>query len=368
MSEVVELTRELIAQNTINPPGNELLCMDILLPRLVDAGFSIRRADLSEGRPSIVARFGGDGPAVALTGHVDVVPLGEAPWTKDPFGGEIDNGRLYGRGSTDMKAAVASMVLAAIHAASENGEGRPIELVITAAEETSLEGARLVCEQGLLGEAGLLIIGEPTSNRPAFGHRGGFWYDVIFKGQTAHGSRPDLGHNALLDAARAALTVSQWKIDDVDHPVMGRSTVNASRLFSGQNINSVPDLATLTLDYRLLPGVDHHWVVEQTRIMTGAEHVETLQAAEGFWSDPEQPALRGVRDLLGMHEVEATPYGTDGSFLVPGYDNVPTVIIGPGEMEQAHQTDEWCSVNALEQSVELYKTIIRTWRRGDIPA
>lgn len=366
MSEVVEFTRQLVGQNTVNPPGNEALCIDLIAARLERAGFVISRKEIAPTRPSIVARFGGHGAAIALTGHVDVVPLGESPWQKSPFGGDIDDGKLYGRGTTDMKGAVASMVIAAERAARENPEGRPIELAITASEETDLEGARSLRDAGLLGEAGLLIIGEPTSNQPAFGHRGIYWFDVHFAGKTAHGSRPELGHNAILDAATAAHTLTNWSIDGGTHPVMGRSTVNVSRIKGGQNINSVPDLATITLDFRLLPGVDHHWIISEIKRLTGAREVDVLQASEGFWSDPDGQTLTNLRDFWGMHEVVAAPYGTDGSHLVPGYGNVPTVIIGPGEMAQAHQTDEWCSIDLLEQSVELYRETIQAWRQERI--
>ena len=144
-SEAVSLTRRLVRQNTINPPGGEADAIEIVGALLEDAGFTTRLVELAPGRPNLIARIAGsdaDAAALGFTGHLDVVPLGQAPWRVDPFAGEADGDRLFGRGTSDMKAGVAAMVLAACRVARQPGRRAGLELILTAGEETGCAGAR----------------------------------------------------------------------------------------------------------------------------------------------------------------------------------------------------------------------------------
>ena len=361
----VRLTQELVRARTVNPPGDEHRCMTPLASMLEDAGFSVARVDLAPGRPNLVARHGGDGAAVAFTGHVDVVPLGDAPWTADPFGGEIENGRLYGRGSTDMKSGVAAVVAAATRHARAGGT-RPVELVITSSEETDLEGARVVAAaEGLLGEATALVVAEPTGNLAAWGYPSIAWLRLTFEGKTAHAAQPHLGRNAALMAARAALALQDYRLRDIHHPLLGRSTLNVGRLISGDNFNSVPDRAELGLDFRLVPGISSQDVLEDLAgIIEDPHAVDVVSDVGGVCSDETtawlQRALSIVTSVTGERaHKRAVPYSTDASILTPALGNVPTLILGPGELEQAHQTDEFCYVDKIEQATEVYLALMR---------
>lgn len=171
----LDLTRELLHLNTINPPGQERTCAERLARVLEVAGFAVRSYALAPDRTSLVARLGGssDRAPLCFTGHIDTVPLGAAPWTRDPFAGELDGGRLYGRGSSDMKSGVAAFVTAACRLA-DRLEGTPgLVLVIVAGEETGCEGSQhLTTIAGALGRAGAIVVGEPTGNHPCVGHKG----------------------------------------------------------------------------------------------------------------------------------------------------------------------------------------------------
>jgi succinyl-diaminopimelate desuccinylase len=183
-SPAVALTQALIRQNTVNPPGNEAQCAALVAERLEENGFTLTRIPLGEGRTNLIARLGSR----------DALPLGLQPWTVDPFGGDIEGDRVYGRGSSDMKGGVAAFVEACIahRAALEKGAGAV--LIITAGEETGSEGAYHLCRQkGLLGAAGALIVAEPTSNAPLIGHKGALWLKAVARGVTAHGSMPEKG-------------------------------------------------------------------------------------------------------------------------------------------------------------------------------
>ena len=180
-------------------------------------------------------------PAMGFTGHIDIVPLGEATWRHDPFAGETDGDLLYGRGSSDMKSGVAAMVVAARAIARDRQRRAGIELVLTAGEETGCSGAReIVKVPGSLGRVGALVVGEPTDLGPRLGHRGVIWIRLRFKGRTAHASMPHEGDNAVLKAARAAVLLSEYDFDRIAHPALGRPTLNVGRLEGGLNLNSVP--------------------------------------------------------------------------------------------------------------------------------
>ena len=200
--EALALTRQLLHMNTVNPPGDEAAAIGLLGSRLEAAGFATRLVELAPGRPSLIARSpgsDGDAPALGFTGHLDVVPLGEAAWRVDPFAGETAGDRLYGRGSSDMKAGVAAMVVAACRVAGARGRRAGIELVLTAGEEIGCAGARaIVAHPGVLGRVGALVVGEPTGLSPRVGHRGVVWVRLRFRGRTAHASMPQEGDNAVL--------------------------------------------------------------------------------------------------------------------------------------------------------------------------
>ena len=211
----IELSRELIAFNTINPPGNELSCIRHLENILAGAGLETSLQNFAPDRANLIASIGGGGgskPPLCFTGHVDTVPLGNASWTVNPFGGEIIEGKMFGRGSTDMKCGVAAFV-AAIGNMAEQLEGTSgTVLVITAGEEIGCEGAFHLARANLLGRAGAIVVAEPTSNAALVGHKGALGLRLTLKGVTAHGSMPHLGVNAAYKAARVLTALETFQL------------------------------------------------------------------------------------------------------------------------------------------------------------
>jgi succinyl-diaminopimelate desuccinylase len=175
MPSSIELTQELVRFNTINPPGAERPCAERLANLLEGAGFAVELIPFGEGRAQILARLGGTETKLPLgfTGHIDTVPLGAQPWSVDPFAADIAEGKLYGRGSSDMKSGVAAFVAACIAHADRLANTSGVLLVITAGEETGCTGAdALVSEYRQLGKVGALVVAEPTGNKPLIGHKG----------------------------------------------------------------------------------------------------------------------------------------------------------------------------------------------------
>ena len=365
----VELTKAILRLETVNPPGNEEACARFLGGLLENAGFRIRYHSLAPGRVNLIANIGGqaDRLPLCLTGHIDVVPLGAATWSKDPFAGETDSGRLFGRGSSDMKSGVAALVTAAI-ALAEKLQGTPgLELVITAGEENGCEGAFSLHRDHALGRAGAVVVAEPTANQPFVGHKGAFWLRARTAGVTAHGSMPDRGVNAIYKAARAVSKLEAFRFDNPPHELMGQATLNVGTIHGGLNVNSVPDEAVIAIDIRTVPTVGHQALLESLRRQLGPEvALEPYIDLQPVYTAPEDPWVQSVFDVmssvLGSRPVPRTAsYFTDAAALGRAYGNPPTVILGPGEPQMAHQTDEYCMIDRIGESVHAYEEIIRRW-------
>jgi succinyl-diaminopimelate desuccinylase len=371
-SPAVELTRKLVRQNTINPPGNENRCMALLAPLLRAAGFTVAEHAFGDNRSNLVASLGGKRGRLplAFTGHVDTVPLGAKPWSKDPFAAMVEGDRLYGRGTTDMKAGVAAFVIACLSRRGEIVNGPGAVLVITAGEETGCEGALAITSGTGLTPAGALVVAEPTANYPLIGHKGALWLRAVAEGVTAHGSMPECGVNAVMKAAKAAARLEHFDFNEKRHPVLGAPTLNVGTFHGGLNINSVPDRAEIGLDIRTIPGQSHARAQAGIESAMGEEvTVEKLMGVEAIWTDAGDPWVRRVfaimHKILGEAPVpRGATYFTDGAALRKAWGDVPTIILGPGEAALAHQTDEYCLTSRIDQAVAAYQAIIDDWMRG----
>jgi succinyl-diaminopimelate desuccinylase len=370
MMNAVELTKKLIRMDTINPPGMEEACARFVGSLLEAAGFQTEYHSWSPKRASLVARIGKPSTKLPLcfTGHIDTVPLGAAPWNMDPFAGDTDGDQLFGRGSSDMKSGVAAFVLASINLAPTIMHSAGLELVITAGEETGCMGAfHLADTHGALGRAGAVVVAEPTSNYPFVGHKGAFWLDAVCRGVTAHGSMPEKGVNAVYRAARAITALEKYRFSTPPHALMGQASLNVGTIRGGLNINSVPDEATIGIDIRTVPTVDHAALYRELQNLLGADvELVTKMDLGPVYSDYRDEWIQQVFEVMQPYvEREIVPatatYFTDAAALNRAYSNPPTVILGPGEAQMAHQTNEYCVMEKIHQSVGAYEEIIRRW-------
>ncbi len=373
----VALTQALVRADTVNPPGHEDLCTTQLADLLSDAGFDCRTVEFAPRRSSLVARIGGrpDRLPLCFTGHVDVVPLGAAPWQHDPFGAEIAGGLLYGRGSSDMKSGVAAFTAAAIGLADRLRDSAGLSLIITAGEETGCEGAfHLVgadATRALIGAAGALVVGEPTGNVPLLGHKGALWLAASVRGTTAHGSMPERGDNAIYKMARAALALEAFRFETGAHPLMGAPTLNVGTAHGGLNINSVPDAAELGIDIRSVAGQDHRQVLQCLCHALGPQvRLRELLDVGSVYTEPDDAWMQRVFAICQarsgrLPQAATATYFTDAAALRGPLGMPPTVILGPGEAALAHQTDEYCRVDAITQAEAIYGDLIRDWCEVD---
>ncbi len=369
-TSAVELTQRLIQFNTVNPPGDERPCSRHVGHLLEDAGFSVSYHEFADRRTSLVARIGGsaDKPPLCFTGHVDTVPLGAMPWSSDPFAAETADGKLYGRGSSDMKSGVAAIVCAMLELAPKLQRTPGVVLVITAAEETGSEGAyQLAQMHDVLGAAGAIVVAEPTANYPYVGHKGALWLKGCTHGVTAHGSMPERGVNAIYKAARAVDRLERFNFNIRPHAILGAPTLNVGTIHGGLNVNSVPDRAEIGIDIRTIPGQDHDELCSHLKGHLDHEvELSPIVDVGSLWTDPEDSWVQQVfaitAPFLGEPpQPRSASYFTDGAVLAPAYGGPPTIILGPGEPTLAHQTDEYCVVERIDQAVEVNLAIARQW-------
>lgn len=331
--------------------------MALVAGLLRGAGFDVVHVPWQPSRPNVVARWRGGGP-LTLAAHLDTVPFDAATWTVDPLGGAVMDGRLYGRGSSDMKAGAAAMVRAALDAAAD--DAAPFTVVFTSAEETGCGGARAVAASGLLDPAPILIVGEATGNDVYFGHKGATWLELAVTGRSAHGSRPELGDSAVHRLADAIVAARNRPVSP-PHPVLGQLTTNVGTIAGGQQTNLVPDRASLTIDVRTVPGQDATGIARLLADASGGEVREILDVPS-VWTDPESAVSRRVMATVAAvtgrpSRGAAVAYFTDGAVLAGSV--APAVyIVGPGDIDQPHTSDEWCHVARIDEATTIYSALL----------
>ncbi|GAA3987204.1 M20 family metallopeptidase [Actinomadura viridis] len=357
--EAVDLARRLVRLDT--RAGGERPAADLVAGVLGAAGFRVHVDEPVAGRANLIARYGPGTPAITFTGHLDTVPARAEEWSFDPMSGEIRDGRLLGRGASDMKAGVAAQVAAAVRHAREHPEATGPQLVFTFGEETGCDGAALL-DPSRLVPAELLVVAEPTGNSLVLGHKGALWLRLTARGVSAHGSRPELGRNAIAALAGAALRVhghAGWP----ESPTHGRATVNVGTFHSGAQPNLVPDHAEMCLDIRTVPGFGSDEAVAEIARLCGPDiAIERMLDLPGVATDPGVPGLGDALEALVPGSSARPPayatFFTDASVLRDLLGGPAVVVYGPGDAEQAHVTDESCSVaNIVECAGALHRLL-----------
>ncbi|MBN2405221.1 MAG: M20 family metallopeptidase [Coriobacteriia bacterium] len=357
MIDPLELTKTLVKLNTAG--SGEGVAAHLLGGILRVAGARVEYDLLSPGRATLVAHAGDtrESPLI-LSGHLDTVPAEPSAWSSDPFAGKIAGDHLVGRGAADMKSGVAALVVALERCLVRGTLKRGIVLVLSAAEETGCQGTQHLVEHVDLPTGGPMLIAEPTGNRVATGHKGALWLRLSSQGVAAHGSRPDLGVNAITPLARVAVALAQEGLPG-SHPEMGQVTVNVGTLNGGIRTNLVADSAEMTLDIRLVPGVAADDMIERVRQLAGDDvHIETLLNRAAVYSPASAPLASLVSEVAHTGAHEALTYFTDASVLAHALDCSETVFLGPGEAAQAHTVDESCAVSRIYAASDIYEEVL----------
>ena len=371
--EVLRFARMLITTPSENPGGTEDAVAEVAIGILEDLDGSPRIVRGEAGRPSVLARFGSaDRPALAWNGHLDVVPTGDPEtWWHPPFGAEIVDGRLIGRGTADMKGPIAG-ALGAVSAIRRSGVGLGgrLDLHLVADEELAgLHGTKVLLERGDLDQDAA-IVGEPTELNLALAERGGAWITATARGTAAHGSTPHLGVSAITSMARFLLRIEEV-LPDIDHPLVGRPSVNAALIDGGSAPNVVADRCVVEIDRRVIPGERAADAVlapfEALAAAIRAEHPEVdLSFAVKLWTDAAETTgdsriadlcRDAVRTETGREPLDTGLTGiTDARFYINDR-SIPTVILGPGSLTVAHMANESIEVAELVAAARVYARV-----------
>lgn len=375
--DVVAVLRQLVRIPSVNPdshPGTE--CSNLGEERIArhvgnllgELGAEVHFEDVLPGRPNVVGRFpcrGTPKAKVLLAPHLDTVGVGGM--TIDPFEGEIADGRVYGRGACDTKGTMAAMLVALAELRERlPGFSTEITFVGLMGEETGQPGS-IDFARRHAGRYDFAVVGEPTGCQVVHAHKGCAWIDLASLGRACHASRPELGDNAILTAARLAVALDgkfgQFLRENFADPVLGEPTLNPGEIHGGTRPNIVPDRATLTIDMRTTPALA---AADPLRVLTDfldrefpdrSIHVYERSSCRPLHTPADHPMVRRLLEATG-NALTTAPWFCDAAHLAAG--GIPAVAAGPGSIEQAHTVDEWISIAALEEGVSFYRQFLES--------
>lgn len=361
---LIERLRALVATPSENPPGNEAEVAAVVRGQCEELGLGVGEHEHEPGRPSVVARYGDGAPKVGFCSHIDVVPAGDPTlWSHDPYGAVIEDGRMYGRGSSDAKGPVAA-ALEAVAALGALGIDGAMELSLVADEEAmGLKGAKPLVDAGVLS-APRVIVGEPTALRIVRAQRGPCWFRIVTKGVAGHGSAPERGVNAVKHMAAILLRLEET-LPDITHPVVGGPTINVGTIRGGEKVNVIPASCIAEVDRRTIPGETEDDVRAQVEraIELARETFPDIDArveipvfGRPFEVSENARVLtetfEAVTEVRGAAEVIGFRGSSDARFFADAGSEV--IVCGPGDITVAHTAREYIDLDELHQGAVAY--------------
>jgi acetylornithine deacetylase/succinyl-diaminopimelate desuccinylase family protein len=366
---LVELTTSLVRAAGQNPPGDEAATVRVLSTAAAELGLDVVETAVEPDRNNVRISLegGGTGPGLLLLGHTDVVPVGDG-WTVDPFGGAVQDGRIYGRGASDMKGGLAASLsaLAALRGVALSG---PVELTALVDEEETGKGIRAFVESVRRPFLGC-VTAEPTDLQTIIAARGASYLRIEVHGKACHAGNPDDGANAIYGAAAVVAEIERLhaELATRPHPLLGPATWSVGQIHGGTGGSIVPAECVVVADRRLLPGESTDAVLDELR-----ERVAGLRLADrGLTVDlvmpMEMPAFQTPADSELARVADAAladaggtglPLGgwtaaCDGGFVARDL-GVPVVVLGPGSATtQAHRADESVAIEELLVAARAY--------------
>lgn len=376
---VTALLRELIAIPSINPAfaagfpdwAGESSMVDFLEGRARSLGLETIRQNVAPGRDNLWVGLVPDSSKsqshrkIVLAPHLDTV--GGQQIHEGLFQPRLENGRLHGRGACDTKGCVAAMfhALECLATTQDRPQSTEVWFLGLVDEEKGQAGSRLVGASDW--KADLVIVGEPTELNVVTAHKGLNYAIGRFRGRAAHGSRPHLGQNAILDAARVVQqmeTVYAERLKAIQHPLLGSGTVNVGIIRGGAQANIVPDYCEIHIDRRTLPGETKASVLAELREMESNAGIQSsvewdLGELErpAMESDSDLPLTRQLMDAAGVDQAVGVDFFCDAALIAQG--GSPCIVFGPGSIDQAHTADEWIETKSLEDGAAILLNYLR---------
>ncbi|MFD1392901.1 ArgE/DapE family deacylase [Lacticaseibacillus jixianensis] len=374
MDEADKFLQELVQIDTSTATTNESAVARVIQKKLAAAGIDSKLIPYAEGRDNLVAEFGDGQPIFVFTGHQDVVNTGDlSKWTYPPFAAHIENGRLYGRGASDMKSGLAAEVLAFI-ALKQSGFAHHVRLLLTIGEEYGAMGAQQLTDAGYADDIAAMLVGEPTAGKIEFGHAGSYNYKVKSYGKSAHSSLPALGTNAIVKLTDFILA-ERTLFDDVPvDPVIGPLVHSVTVLKAGDQVNTIPDYAELAGNIRPTPSFMNEKVT--ARLQEAVAKIDAAGAGNlkfelthTFYpvltptdSKLVTRANEAIESVSGKKLALTISHGaTDASDFTKSKNKFETIIYGPGDEDKnlSHQINEYVSLDRYHTVIKEYEAIVR---------
>lgn len=374
----VELLRQLVQIPSPNPPGDTRAIATFVARQMEAIGCEVRMVAPYEKPEALntIASLGEGDPTVMLHAHIDTVPIAKneaEKWSVDPYAGVVQDGALYGKGSVDDKAPLASMMMAMQDAAGQGGLRGRLLLVAAAEEEVGGQlGSKWMAEGGHLPACDFIVVGEQTGNRVAIAHKGVMRATVHTHGKAVHATNPDRGINAIVAMSEviAALQGYHQRLAERVHPVVGSPTCNIGVIEGGSTANAVPDACHVKLDRRMIPREDPKDVqAELAGVVNSVDVAPARASIDGFvhspWFDSALDSEEG-RTFLSCVEDEIGEDGGPVGYL-PGSDakhltglaRGDMIIFGPGSYEVAHGADEHVVLSEYQATTRILLDFLR---------
>ena len=370
---IIDNLQRFIQAPSIVPPGEEGKLASIIVEVMKDIGLRVDVEEVLPNRPNVIGVLGdSEKPTLLFNGHMDVVPAGNG-WTIDPFSGEIHNGKIYGRGAADMKGGLVSMIAAA-EALVETNVSLNGRLVLAAVsdEEDISRGTMKMIDQGFAAD--MAVVGEPTNLGICVAHKGCVMLDIVAKGKSAHASTPQEGVNAIVKTSIILRELEKLsaRISERKHSLLGCPTLSVDLIRGGVKDNMVPDLCELYVDIYSIPGeTDESWISEIESLIEDLKKSDqqleaTVRRRFGIsWlpllTSPKENVVQiltyAFRKVLGKEPYIMGFSGcSDGSFL-SNIAKIPTLLFGPGHINQAHAVDEYVEVEQVVSAAKVYALV-----------
>ncbi|MFG1812715.1 M20 family metallopeptidase [Kribbella sp. NPDC049174] len=369
---LVRVTCQLLQATGQNPPGEEAATVAVLAAAGRELGLDVVTSPVEPGRDNVsITLAGGNGPGLLILGHTDVVPVGDG-WTTDPYGGVVQDGRIYGRGASDMKGGLAAalVALAALRGAGLSG---PVELAAVVDEEETGKGIRAYVDKARgVGGSGFLgcVTAEPTDLQTIIAARGDSYLRVAVHGRACHAGNPDDGANAIYGAAAVVAEIERLHTELAadPHPLLGPATWSVGQINGGTGGSIVPADCVIVADRRLLPGESPAAALDGLRSRVAALRLEDRGLSVELEMPMEMPAFETAADAELVRVIEAARVEAGGPDLpLAGWTaacdggyvardlGVPVVVLGPGSVTtQAHRGDESVPIAELVTAARAY--------------
>ena len=374
IADLTAFCQDLVQINSENPPGNENELIRYCEKLLLNLHAEVRVVKHSETRSSLIARWNGwkKEKEILFVCHADTVPAGNpANWDGNPFSADLIDGKIYGRGASDMKSGIA-VVISALKILKDTQPKNTITFLLTADEECDGMGVEIFKNPSYKLDPDIIFIPEPTENHIAIAEKGTLWLELTTKGKSGHASKPEQGKNAVLLMATFLQQLDFSHFLQEEHDLLGRFSACVTTIRGGTKINVIPDYCSTTIDIRFLPGQKIDQIIANITLQASELYkdkkfdkieIKSLlqrEAIENASSNPKiENAIKIIKNIKPDAMVSGVSYFTDAAVLVSHF-NAPFVICGPGQAETMHTNNEYVSVNKLIESFEIYQTLIKS--------